>query len=209
MDMSGLPGVADAFGLLMLASALQSVIRLALARRIDRVVDVHVDLHHILMGISMAGMLVPALGLFSAGPVTTAWTVVWVAATAWFAVDVVRRVARGHLLSRHLSGHARHHLPHLAMSAAMVYMLTAPLAHPIPGAPAIALPSLDLAFLALMVAYAVGAVDRASADVGAGRLAPGLGEGTAARPLLAPRLAALQNAAMGLTMAYMLVLMLA
>ena len=117
-NMIGPLWLAAALGIVMLAAAAFAGGRMLVAWRLRRVTDYEVDAHHVLMGVSMAGMLIPALGIVSAGASVTIWLLVWIVVTVWFAVSVVRAASVGAAGGR-FSGH---HLPHLVMSAAMLYM---------------------------------------------------------------------------------------
>jgi hypothetical protein len=107
------PAISDLLAAAMLAVALYCVARLALSFSGTRVTERSTDGVHAVMGISMAGMLVPSL---SAVP-TTVWVVVFSGSALWFGWEVfqdsvaVRRQPFGS------------HLPHLLMCAAMIYML--------------------------------------------------------------------------------------
>src|ERR1039457_7120972 len=69
------------------------------------------------VGLGTAGMLVPPLNPRGSGP----WATVFAAATAWFGW----RVFRGYRLASPDRFVHAHHVPHLIMSGAMVYMLAA------------------------------------------------------------------------------------
>lgn len=216
--MMGPTWLAVIFGVIMLAAAVFAACRIPVAWRIGRATDYEVDGHHVLMGVSMAGMLIPELGIVTAGPSTTIWIIVWVLVTIWFAISVIRGAQRGGPGAR-FSGH---HLPHLIMSGAMIYMLaasTSPMG--VAGVSGISSmsgmgsagdlvpwPTLDALFLIFMAGYAVLVIDRfpllASAGTGhVGHDAPSM-----TRPrFLAPRSAGLENAVMAITMGYMLTMM--
>src|SRR6185312_360154 len=86
---------ADLFASAMLLMAGYCASRLILARVQQRPAERDIDLVHVLMGLAMAGMLVPGITLLggrSPGRLTPA---------------------------------SAHHLPHLMMSGAMMYMLVA------------------------------------------------------------------------------------
>ena len=123
--MTGPSWLADGFAGLMLLTAVYCAGRLAAARIQRRPTERDVDLVHALMGVAMAGLLTPRHGSpacaqpgFPCGPAT-----------------VGRGVRRGHRLVRvagwtGLRGwpavpvpSARHRLPHLIMSGAMVNIL--------------------------------------------------------------------------------------
>lgn len=110
----------DTLAAVMLATAAYCAARLAAARAWNRTTHYDVDVGHVLMGVAMAGMLVPSLRTLPTG----VWEVVFGSLTAWFAAQVVRFVllhgVRG-WDEDHLH-HASHYVTHLAMAAAMLYM---------------------------------------------------------------------------------------
>jgi Domain of unknown function (DUF5134) len=107
--------VSDLLAALMLAVAVYCVGRLVLSLRSRRSTQRESDVIHSVMGVSMAGMLTPSLAAVPTG----LWVLVFSASTLWFGWRAVaeadREVVGGHALGQHL--------PHLLMSAAMVYML--------------------------------------------------------------------------------------
>ena len=113
--MSGPHWLADTFAALLLGTAAYCVGRLVMARMRPRAVEHDVDMVHVVMGIAMAGMLVPAVD-----PVgNRSWEVVFVAAMAWFAWRAFREV----LVHRATRSAVGHHLVHAVTCGAMVYML--------------------------------------------------------------------------------------
>ncbi len=232
--MAGPSWLADAFASVMILTAAYCVVRLVISRRQHRPTDHQVDAVHILMGVAMAGLLVPRLRLFSAG----GWEVVFGAATAWFAWHAIHG-----LRSRDAAGRReRHHLQHVLACAAMLYMLLAavPADRTAAGsamngmaAGAAHLPTLALLLAFALFGYVVWTLDRLPSltPVASGAGPPALasagmsasgsasasalrGEGRPAEPAVAgaapvsPRLAACCEIAMGVTMGYMLILML-
>lgn len=119
MSMIGPAWLAGIFGVAMLAAAGYAAARILLAWSTRRATDYEVDGHHVLMGIAMAGMLIPGLGIVGTGAPATVWIIVWALVTVWFAISVARTATDKSSAGR-VSGH---HVPHLVMSAAMVYML--------------------------------------------------------------------------------------
>jgi hypothetical protein len=107
--------ILDIFAAIMLIVAGISGARLVAPWRRDPQFDV--DAAHLLMGVSMAGMLVASLR-FSP---STVWEVIFGALTAWFAWRVVRDARTAGI--RALAG--GHCAPHLVHSAAMLYMYLA------------------------------------------------------------------------------------
>ncbi len=83
--MTGPSWLADGFAGLMLLTAGYCAGRLVAARVQRRPAERDVDLVHVLMGVAMAGMLVPRIGLRPAGLRTGIWAVVFAAAAGWFA----------------------------------------------------------------------------------------------------------------------------
>lgn len=204
--MIGPTWLAAIFGVIMIAAAVYALVRIVVARRTRRPTDYDVDVHHVLMGVSMGGMLVPGLRIVEPGASTTTWTIVWILVTLWFAVTVVRDSQEPGPRRRF----AGHHVPHLVMSAAMIYMLAAPLGMTqASGAKGMSgmggsgglvpWPTLDALFLVFMAGYAVVVLDRF----------PTLVDGLASRSiLLAPRGARVEDVVMAVTMGYMLTMML-
>jgi hypothetical protein len=220
--MIGPTWLAAIFGVIMLVAAVVAAVRIIAAWRAHRTTDYQIDIHNVVMGVSMAGMLIPSLLIVTTGPSTIAWLVVWILLTIWFAISVARDAAQ----RTHGNGFTGHHLPHLVMSAAMVYMFAVML---VPasdssdsgmsgmsgmsaGGGLVPLATLDYAFVLFMVGYAVLVVDRlpALAAIGSGELR-GVGHADAATTArsLAPTTAAIINIVMAITMGYMLTMMFA
>ena len=232
--------LAGSLAVLMLATAGYCATRLIIARVHRRPDERDVDLVHTMMGVAMAGMLVSWLNPLPDG----VWAVMFGAGTGWFGWRAYRgRHDRAETGAVGQSPH-RHHVPHLVMCAAMVYMLLAAgavtaAAHTgmTMGGPATAgrFPLLALVLALFMVGYVMWQADRlpALARTGPPRPAPAgtaaviavaaggsqatqagqaaattdLATGPAPR-VLSPRLAACCQIAMGVTMGYMLILML-
>jgi hypothetical protein len=182
--MAGPAWLAEIFAGIMLATAVYCASRLVISRTRRRPTERDVDLVHVIMGVAMAGMLVPhASPLWSGTLWGGAWATVFGASAAWFAW----RVGQGYRLTGRLSPSGRHHLPHLIMCGAMVYML---LAAPRPGAGALAMgglaggagrfPVLALLLAQFMVGYAIWTIDRLPALAPVRARAPG-GPSPAAR----------------------------
>jgi Domain of unknown function (DUF5134) len=220
---------------LMIATAAYCVSRLIISRTTGRAAEHDVDLAHAVMGVAMAGMLVTRLNPLP----NQVWAVLFGGATAWFGWRVTRAYR-----ARRAAGH---HVPHLVMCGAMVYMLLAvavvrsgsAAGRMAMGGTGGHFPVLALAFSLFMFGYVVWEADRlpalaavrpapapAPADgpgAAAGDLShpghatrPGRSgtmgmmgtRGTLSRGPLSPRLAACCQIAMGITMGYMLILML-
>jgi hypothetical protein len=211
--MTGPGWLAAALAAVMLATAVYCTGRLAVSRRWRRSTELDADSVHAVMGVAMAGMLVPRLSPLP----TTVWQAVFAVAAAWFAYQAVQSWRRNTAASRWQSPHP---LPHLVESAAMIYMLAA-LPGSWPGWPgqAMAMPgmgsgrpagggrllALAVVLALFMIGYVLWTADQLTSLV----RAPGPGHGgLAGGSALAPRLAACYKIAMGITMGYMLILML-
>jgi Domain of unknown function (DUF5134) len=204
--MSGPAWIADALAVVMIVTAVYCVSRIATARRRRRPTEYDVDGVHVVMGVAMAGMLVPRLSLVGGG----AWAVVFGGAAAWFGAQTVRGYRR-----RRREHRSAHHVPHLLASGAMLYMV---LALPAAGAaagrarvsmgagPSAGFPALALVLALALIGYVIWTTDRLTS------LAPVAAAGTQVRAVTAPpmslRLAACCDIVMGLTMGYTLILML-
>jgi hypothetical protein len=113
----------------VLAVALFSAARLVVSRRagLDATGEVDADGTHVLMGVAMAGMLVPGLTTLPAG----VWEVVFGIGAVWFAgrsVEVRRPGLVGFAGWSKRLGHVRcceYPVPHLIDCVAMVYMFWA------------------------------------------------------------------------------------
>jgi hypothetical protein len=115
--MAGPSWIAAVLAVVMIATAIYCAGRLAAARLWRRFTEVDTDSVHLVMGVAMAGMLLPGL---SPMPVTV-WEAVFGAAAAWFAYRAVRsRLRRDAAASRWRCSDP---VPHLVECAAMVYML--------------------------------------------------------------------------------------
>ena len=218
--------LTGSFAALMLTVATYCAGRLAVTRRWQRPTELDTDVGHVLMGLAMAGLLVARLRILPAAT----WEAVFAVGTAWFAWQLVKSRRR----TAAPSWQCLHPAPHLVECAAMLYMffaatpLTAQAAAASMAGPAPSRFSVLALLMALfMVAYVVRVADRLPLRSPALAPAPALSApaplavpapadapalvghlATPARPFLAPRCAALCKIAMGLTMAYMLVLML-
>src|SRR5215470_15079684 len=218
------------FATASLAVAVYCTGRLVTARRWRRPTELDTDGAHVVMGIAMAGMLVSGLRTLP----SAIWEVVFAAAAVWFGYRMLQ-ARRGAQPSPWRSSHP---LPHLVECAAMVFMFLILPATAAVGAAtsgmSITMTATEsrFSFLTLPLAvylfgYVVWLGDRvalhapnpalapatapavASAAPGPG---PGYGSGSPspepARPYLAPRCAAICKITMGITMGYMLILML-
>jgi len=126
-DMASPAWLADLFAGAMLLTAGYCASRLILARAQRRPAERDIDLAHVLMGLAMAGMLVPRLTLLDGRSLwdTTWWASGWAMVFGGFATWFGWRIGRFYRSAGRLTPASAHHLPHLVMSGAMVYMLVA------------------------------------------------------------------------------------
>ena len=218
--------ILDIFAALMLVVSAVSAARLVAARPWRRgTAAKDTDVSHLLMGIAMAGMLASSLTTLGSG----AWEVVFGLLTAWFGYRVVRD-ARANGVRALAGGHCA---PHLAHSAAMLYMFLA-LAAPAGGGMAdmagssgsatraLEYPTLAFVFALVLAGYTVWDLDQlsgrryslASASVSLAGAPAGIPvmvgaqpTGTARDLLLADGTTVGCRIAMGVTMALMLLIM--
>ena len=207
------------FAAASLAVAVYCAGRLVVARRGHRPTELDTDGAHVVMGVAMAGMLVSGLRTLP----SAIWEVVFAVAAVWFGYRMLQ-TRRGAKPSPWRSSHP---LPHLVECAAMVFMFLI-----LPAAAGAATSSMSMtmtatesrfSFLTLPLAvylfgYVVWLGDRVTLHVPALALAaptgdtrPAIGSGpgfAATQSYLAPRCAAICKITMGITMGYMLILML-
>jgi hypothetical protein len=222
--MGGPAWLTAIFAAASLAVAVYCAGRLVVARRGHRPTELDTDGAHVIMGVAMAGMLVSGLRTLP----SAIWEVVFAAAAVWFGYRMLQ-ARRGAQSSPWRSSHP---LPHLVECAAMVFMFLI-----LPAAAGAATGSVSMtmtatesrfSFLTLPLAvylfgYVVWLGDRVTLHAPALALAtapasagprPGYGSGSGspspepAHPYLAPRCAAICKITMGITMGYMLILML-
>jgi hypothetical protein len=116
--------LAGILAVIMIATAAYCASRLIIARAHRRKDERDVDLVHTVMSVAMAGMLVSWLNPLPDG----VWAVTFGAGTGWFGWRAWRtrrgRQRRTGVGDTDQSPH-RHHVPHLVMCGAMVYMLLA------------------------------------------------------------------------------------
>ena len=183
-DVSGPSWLAGTFAAIMILTAGYCASRLVAARQWRRPAEFDVDVMHTIMGVAMAGMLVPRLNLLRYG----SWEVVFAAATGWFGWQIIGayrgRPAHAHpSAGAHRTAHAHsssdwhrptHHAPHLLACGAMLYMyLVAGVARSaagVPGMPAsgtsastIHSPGLALPLAAALLGYVIWTTDRLTA----------------------------------------------
>ncbi len=109
--------LTDSVAAIMLATAVYCAGRLVVARLRPSRVEHDSDIAHLLMGVAMAGMLLPHLDPLD----DTVWEAVFAAATLWFAARLFFGWRAGDA-ARRVAGH---HVLHLVLSAAMLYMYLA------------------------------------------------------------------------------------
>ena len=219
--MGGPTWLTAIFAAASLAVAIYCAARLVAARRWHRPTEVDTDGAHVIMGVAMAGMLLSGLRTLP----SAIWEVVFAAAAVWFGY----RMFQGRRGAQPSPWRSSHPLPHLVECAAMVFMF---LILPASAAAGAATSGMSMtmtatesrfSFLTLPLAlyllgYVVWLGDRVTLHAPALALAtpagsgPGYGSGSPApepaRPSLAPRCAAICKITMGITMGYMLILML-
>jgi hypothetical protein len=244
--MAGPFWLAGTFAAIMILTAAYSASRLAVSRLRGRQTEFDADGLHAVMGVAMAGMLVPRLNVVPGG----VWMAVFGIAAAWFGWHALHAASLG------ISGGSscRFPVPHLIECVAMLYMLLAvhgprvvrggtsvPMAGMGASAGPVDFPALAAVLALFMLGYIVWTTDRLTAlarakaaavhpgsnrdrlSVAAPQMAPAYGaDGAvgmpagagsragdqAGRPVLAPKLGACGKLAMGITMGYMLLLML-
>ena len=203
------------FAAVMLGTAAYCAGRLAVAWRSRRPTGYTVDLTHVLMGTAMAGMLVPRLSFAPAG----LWQLTFAATGCWFTTQALR--SRHHRATAKARPSAPGHaatgpLVHILACGAMLLMLAAPATRPSPATMTTAeaatsgpLPVLAILCTIGLLASVVLATDRLTAlarvPAGAGAQIRGAGAGVP----MSLRLAACCDIAVGVTMGYLLILMIA
>jgi len=208
--MAGPTWLTGLLAAVMLTVAAYNATRLVAGPRRGRAAELDADGVHVVMGVAMAGMLTPALSFAPA----RLWQAVFAASGAWFGYQYVR-TRRGQALG---PWRCPHPLPHLIECAAMVLMLGLPAATAVTGMGAMTgavtgaaarFSPLTLLLALFMVGYVMWLGNNLAA------LAPAPAATTAAgatittgTAYLAPRCAACCKIAMGVTMGYMLVMML-
>jgi hypothetical protein len=226
--MGGPAWLTAIFAAASLAVAVYCAGRLVVARRGHRPTELDTDGAHVIMGVAMAGMLVSGLRTLP----SAIWEVVFAAAAVWFGF----RMLQGRRGAKPSPWRSSHPLPHLVECAAMVFMFLILPASAAAGAATSGMSMTMTAtesrfsFLTLPLAlylfgYVVWLGDRVTLHAPAPALAiatfpasagsgPGYGSGSgsgspeSARPYLAPRCAVICKITMGITMGYMLILML-
>jgi hypothetical protein len=116
--MTGPSWLAKTLAAVMIVTAAYCFSRLVTAWRSRRRTDYDVDGVHIVMGVAMAGMLVPRLNpLWDSG-----WEVIFGTALAWFGWQTIRGYRSDLAVGRRW---VAHHLQHVVACGAMLYMFLA------------------------------------------------------------------------------------
>ena len=113
--MPGPSWLAGALAAVMIVIAVYCAGRLVVSRLSRRKTDADADALHVLMGVAMAGMLLPWLSPLP----STAWEIVFGTAAAWFAWQAAR-ARSGHPAA---GWQCPYPVPHLVECGAMLYML--------------------------------------------------------------------------------------
>ena len=229
--MAGPVWLTAIFAAVMIAVAANCSGRVVLARRWRRPTELDTDGGHIVMGVAMAGMLIGRLRVLPPG----AWEAVFAVGAVWFGWRLLR-IRRGAPSSPWRCPHPMPHVVECAAMLYMFLILPASLAVKSTGggmggmsaSPAASRFSVLALVMALfMFGYVVWLGDRLSARAPAlafplvrrraVAVIPASGSHAEAgepdarrhlRPFLAPRCAALCQIAMGMTMGYMLIMLL-
>jgi len=229
--MAGPVWLTAIFAAIMITVAAYCSGRLVVARRWRRATELDTDGTHIVMGVAMAGMLVERLRILPSG----AWEAVFAIGAAWFGWRLLQ-ARRGAPASPWRCPHPLPHLVECAAMLYMFLVLPATLAAKSTpgemGGMSASSAGSRFSFLALVLAlfmfgYVVWVGDRLSARAPAlafpvprqRPLAVSPATGSRAGPsepdqqrpgraFLAPRCAALCQIAMGMTMGYMLIMLL-
>jgi hypothetical protein len=206
--------LASGTAVVMIATAVYCVSRMVAAWRWRRPTEYDVDGVHVLMGVGMAGMLVPQLNPAAGSGWDVGGATVFGAAMAWFGW----RAIRSYRDRRAGPGAAAHPGQHLLASGTMLYMF---LAAPSVTAGGLAagrtamaaagarIPAFALLLAVALFGYVIWTTDRltslapAAVTVAAGGRAP-----TTVAPAMSLRLAAGCEIVMGVAMGYMLITML-
>ena len=196
--MAGPSWLAWTFASVVILVAGDCLTRLVASWRRHRPSDHRIDVIHVLMGVAMAGMLVPRLRVFWVG----GWEVVFGMGAAWFGWLAIREF-RGRPT---VGGRPGHHLQHVLGCGAMLYMFlaAATVAKAAAGGSAMGgmaagaahFPTLALVLAVALFGYVVWTADRLSSLTPVAALAarsvpvPVLaGRARAAEPALWPRAA--------------------
>jgi hypothetical protein len=162
--MGGPAWLAKTLAAVMIATAAYCFTRLVVARRDNRPTDYDVDGVHILMGVAMAGMLVPHLNPFW----DSGWEVIFGGALGWFGWQTIRGYRSQPAVGQRW---AVHHLQHVLACGAMLYMFLAVvparaghsgsgIAMGEPAGSAATFPTLALLLTLALVGYVIWTADR-------------------------------------------------
>jgi hypothetical protein len=176
--MAGPSWLAGAFAAIMIVTAAYSAGRLAISRLRGQATELDADAVHAVMGVAMAGMLMPQLTVLP----DSAWAAVFGIAAAWFGWHAIR--AKGMAIPG--GSRCRYPVPHLIECAAMLYMLLPVHAPPTARAgtgmamagmspaagPAGSFPALAVVLALIMLGCIVWTTDRLAALARAGTAAP-------------------------------------
>jgi asparagine N-glycosylation enzyme membrane subunit Stt3 len=215
--------ILDVLAALMLAVAAVSAARVAAVSAVrgwrHEAVIADTDVAHLLMAVAMAGMLAPGLGIRPG----VGWEIVFALLAVWFAVRVLADAGRDGLRALAVG----HRAPHLVHSGSMLYMFLAasrPAARAsgLPGGPgggtmALSHPTLAYVFALVLVGYAIWDLDQLSGRrraigtrvslAGAGGIgAAGMSGPAGGGFLRSPAVTVSCRIAMGITMAFMLLI---
>lgn len=157
--MTGPSWLARLLAALMIVTAAYCFSRLIAAWRRHRRTDYDVDGVHVLMGIAMAGMLVPRINPFW----DSGWEVIFAGAVGWFGWQALRGRR-----SEPAAGQRRvaHHLQHVVTCGAMLYMFLAVApaktasTTAMGAGPSTTFPTLALVLTLALVGYVIWNADR-------------------------------------------------
>ena len=116
--MGGPDWLTALLAVVMLLVAIYCATRLVLGSILHRRVEHDIDLLHVGMGVTMAGMLIPRLNPLAGPGWETTWEIIFAVATAYFLTRAATRVVRPNIANGH-------YLPHAVHSGAMIYMFVA------------------------------------------------------------------------------------
>jgi Domain of unknown function (DUF5134) len=232
--MAGPSWLTGTFAAVMILTAAYSASRLAVSRLRGQATEFDADALHAVMGAAMAGMLVPRLSVLP----DSVWVAVFGIAAAWFGWHALRAAGVGLSGGSPCRFPVPHLIECVAMLYMLLVVPgprpapgTAPMAMTGMGASAgpAGFPALAVVLALFMLGYIVWTTDRltalarakatvadrgprpwaaALADPPAGAVSTSRAGDQAGRPVLAPKLAACGKLVMGITMGYMLILML-
>jgi hypothetical protein len=229
--MAGPSWLAGTFAAVMILTAAYSASRLAVSRLRGQATEFDADALHAVMGAAMAGMLVPRLSVLP----DSVWVAVFGIAAAWFGWHALRAAGVGLSGGSPCRFPVPHLIECVAMLYMLLAVRSAPGTAPMamasmgPSAGPAGFPGLAAVLALFMLGYIVWTTDRltalarakapvadrgpepsaaALADAPAGAVSTSWAGDPAGGPVLAPKLAACGKLVMGITMGYMLLLML-